>query len=49
MVICSSDASKKSSKKKETRIKKAIVEVLQQASYHREIGTMLGFDFVFVG
>ena len=32
MVICFLDALKKSSKKKETRIKKEIVEVLQQAS-----------------
>ena len=30
MVICSLDALKKSLKKKETRIKKALVEVLQQ-------------------
>ena len=36
MVICSLDALKKSSKKKETRIKKEIVEVLQQASYRRK-------------
>ena len=34
MVIFSLDALKKSSKKKKTRIKKEIVEVLQQASYH---------------
>ena len=33
MVICSLDALKKSSKKKETRIRKEIVEVLQQPSY----------------
>ena len=33
MVICSLDALKKSSKKKEARIKKEIVEVLQQHSY----------------
>ena len=32
MVICSLDALKKSLKKKETRIKKDIVEVLQQPS-----------------
>ena len=32
MVICFLDALKKSSKNKETRIKKEIVEVLQQAS-----------------
>ena len=36
MVICSLDALKKSSKKKEARIKKEIVEVLQQASYRRK-------------
>ena len=33
MVICSLDVVKKSSKKKETAIKKEIVEVLQQASH----------------
>ena len=32
MVICSLDVLKKSSKKKETRIKKEIVEMLQQVS-----------------
>ena len=36
MVICSLDPLKKSSKKKEKRIKKEIVEVLQQASYPRK-------------
>ena len=36
MVICSLDALKKSSKKKETRIKKEILEELQQASYRRK-------------
>ena len=36
MVICSLDALKKSSKKKETRIKKEVVDVLQQASYRRK-------------
>ena len=36
MVIYSLDALQKSSKKKETRIKKEIVEVLQQASYRRK-------------
>ena len=35
MVICSLDALKKSSKKKQTRIKKEIVDMLQQASYRR--------------
>ena len=35
MVICSLDALKKSPKKKEARIKKEIVEVLQQANYGR--------------
>ena len=34
MVICSLDALKKTSKKKETRIKKEIVKVLLQPSYH---------------
>ena len=36
MVICSLDVLKKSSKKKETRIKKEILEELQQASYRRK-------------
>ena len=36
MVIYSLDALKKASKKKETRIKKEIVEMLQQASYRRK-------------
>ena len=36
MVICSSDALKKSSKKKETRIKKEMVEVLQKPSYRQK-------------
>ena len=36
MVVYSLDALKKSWKKKETRIKKEIVEVLQQASYHKK-------------
>ena len=36
MVICSLDALKKSSKKKEMRIMKKIAEVLQQASYRRK-------------
>ena len=36
MIICSLDDLRKSSKKKETRIKKEIVEVLQQASYRRK-------------
>ena len=35
MVICSLDALKNSSKKKETRIKKEIVELLQQPSYRQ--------------
>ena len=35
MVICSLNGLKKSSKKKETRIKKEMVEVLQQGSYRR--------------
>ena len=33
MVICSLDALKKSSKKKETRMRKETVEALQQPSY----------------
>ena len=36
MVICSLDALKKSSKKKETGIEKETVEVLQQASDRRK-------------
>ena len=36
MVTCSLDALEKSSKKKETRIKKEIVEVLEQARYRRK-------------
>ena len=36
MVSCSLDAMKKSSKKKETRMKKEIVEVLQQPSYRKK-------------
>ena len=36
MVTCSMDASKKSSTKKETRIKKEIVEVLQKRSYGKK-------------
>ena len=36
MIICSLDALKKSSKKKETRIEKELVKVLQQASYRRK-------------
>ena len=35
MFICSLDAFKKSSKKKETRIKKEIVKDLQQANHRR--------------
>ena len=35
-LICSLDAVKKASKKKEARIKMEIVEVLQQASYRRK-------------
>ena len=51
MVTCSLDALKKSSKKKEARIKKEIVEVLQQASYRRKRSDdeILGFDPGFVG
>ena len=36
MVICSLDALKESSKKKETKIKKKRVEVLQQASNRKK-------------
>ena len=36
MVICSLDALKKSSKKKETRMEKEIVDMLQQASQRRK-------------
>ena len=36
MVICSLDALKKSLKKKEVRIKKEIVKVLQQANYRKK-------------
>ena len=36
MVICSLDALKKSSNKKETKIKKEIVEVFQQATYRKK-------------
>ena len=36
MVICSSDALKMSSKKKEARIKKEIAELLHQASCRRK-------------
>ena len=36
MVICSLDALKVSSKRKETKIKKEIVEVLQQASNRKK-------------
>ena len=45
------DAVKKSSKKKEARIQKEIVEVLQQASYRRKRSDdeILGFDLRFVG
>ena len=36
MVICSLDALKESSKKKETKRKKKTVEVLQQARYSKK-------------
>ena len=57
MVTFSLGVLKKSSKKKETRIKKEIVEVLQQPSYRkikdRKLkdwnGEILGFNLVFVG
>ena len=50
MNFYSVDAFKKSLKKKETKIKKGIVEVWQQASYHKLdwddeiLGFVLGFD-----
>ena len=56
MVTCSLDALKESSKRKETRIKKEIVKVLQQASCRKKRiairnrnDEILGFDLVFVG
>ena len=50
MVICSLDALKKSSKKKEARIKKEIVEVLQLVTVERDRDDeILGFDLGFVG
>ena len=51
MVICSLDALRKPWKKKEARIKKEIVQVLQQASYlERDPNDkILGFDLGFVG
>ena len=36
IVFCSLDALKKASKKKETKMKMEIVEMLQQPSYHRK-------------
>ena len=49
-VFCSLDALKKSSNKKETSIKKEIVEVLQQASTVEidQDDEFLGFDLRFV-
>ena len=41
MVICSLDVLEKSSKKKQTRIKKEIVEVLKQAGYRKKRTGML--------
>ena len=51
MVICSLDALKNSPKKKEARIKKEIVEVLQQASYRErdQDDEIFGFDLGVVG
>ena len=51
MIIYSLGALKMSSEKKERRIKKEIVEVLQQACHLRRDGDdeILGFDLVFVG
>ena len=50
MGFCSLDALKKSSKKKETGIKKKIVEVLQQASYRKSDrdDEIRGFELGFV-
>ena len=49
MIICSLDALKKSSMKKETRIKKEIVEVLQLVTVERDRDDgILCFDLVFV-
>ena len=36
MVTCSSDATKKSSKKKQMRIKKEIIEMFQKLSYRKK-------------
>ena len=44
-MFCSLDAVKKALKKKETRGKMEIVEVLQQASYRRKIGMMKLLDY----
>ena len=56
MVICSLDVLKKSSKTKETRIEREIVEVLQQTSYNKLVTVernrddeILDFDLGFVG
>ena len=50
MVICSLDGLRKSSKKKETRTKKEIVEVLQLVTVERHRDDeILGFGLIFVG
>ena len=50
MVICSLDASEKSSKKKEARVKNEIVEVLQLVTVERDRDDEIRcFDLVFVG
>ena len=51
MVMCSLDALKKSSTKKETRIKKEIVEVLHTTIQLEkdQDDEILGLDVVFVG
>ena len=59
MVIYSFDTLKNSSKKKDTRARKEIVEVLQQASYRRNIrgklkmkdqdDEIIGVNLAFVG
>ena len=52
MVTCSIDTFKKSSKKKETRTKKEIVEVLplkENRKLKDRSDEILGFDIAFVG
>ena len=50
MVICSLDAWKRSSERKETRIEKEIVDVLEEDRKVKDRNyQILGFDLVFVG